>query len=322
MTLLASIRFSPKRRDSLVAPMTLDNDDVTVVVPVKDNQPGVERFLAAMENLPASALPLEVIFVDNNSDVPLRLPQCRNPRTPPVRVIPCRTPGPAAARNAGARHAAGAWLLFTDSDCVPTETFVSGYASAMNGSIGYAGRVSPCGDDALSRYYDSQDILIPPHTHESRPQHLITANALVWREAFERVGGFDERFPLAAGEDIDLGFRLSEVGRLCYAFESAVRHDFSDGLVGFARRFYRYGRGNCQLARRLATDLSPRPFRPAKRTCFNYVAAWIQFGAMFLGYRAEGKRGSGFDSSWGAKPSTPDGSRSQAPDPLFRQAPV
>lgn len=192
MTLLASIDFTPKQRDTLSAPGTLTPNDVAVIVPVKNNPQGVDRFLAALASLSTAELPGEVIMVDNNSVPPLRLPERRRPEEPRIRLIRCTTPGPAAARNAGARAAAGTWLLFTDSDCVPTPTFVSGYAAAMDGSVGYAGRVSPCGDDALSRYYDSQDILIPPHTHESRPQHLITANALVWREAFARVGGFDE----------------------------------------------------------------------------------------------------------------------------------
>lgn len=94
-----------------------------------------------------------------------------------------------------------------------------------------------------------------------------------------------------------MGFRLSEVGRLSYAFGSRVLHDFSDGPVGFARRFYRYGRGNRQLAGRLSINLCPRPFRPAKRTCFNYVAAAMQFSAMFLGYWAEERSGKAVDSA-------------------------
>jgi GT2 family glycosyltransferase len=287
MSLLSWINFTPQRRDNLQGPTECEARDVTVVVPVRNNQHGVEQFLAALEGLHESALPREVIFVDNNSDVPLRLPERFRLKVPRVRVIRCATPGPAAARNAGAREAAGAWLLFTDSDCVPTATFVTGYAGSLDGSIGYAGNVTPCGADALSRYYESQEILVPRYVGNASPQYLVTANALVWRGAFIGIGGFDESFPLAAGEDIDLGFRLSEVGRLAYAPKSVVKHDFSDGFAGFVRRFFRYGRGNRLVAHRYRINLHPKPFRPARLTHFNRVAAIAQFCAMVLGYWTE-----------------------------------
>ena len=85
------------------------------------------------------------------------------------------------------------------------------------------------GQDRWSRYYGSQAILIPPPVEELgllRPEHLITANALVWKPALEAIGGLNETFRIAAGEDIDLGFRLREVGALSYAPTAAVSHDF------------------------------------------------------------------------------------------------
>ena len=42
--------------------------DISVVLPVKDNQAGVERFLdSIIENVPESYWPREIIIVDNNS---------------------------------------------------------------------------------------------------------------------------------------------------------------------------------------------------------------------------------------------------------------
>ena len=77
---------------------------------------------------------------------------------------------------------------------------------------------------------------------EERPAYLITANALVWRPALFRIGGFDERFQSAGGEDIDLGLRLWERGALAYAPSAQVLHVFDAGslpsssaLCGMAR---------------------------------------------------------------------------------------
>ena len=142
------------------------------------------------------------------------------------------------------------------------------------------------GSDALSAYYESQETLIPRHVEPSRPHYLVTANAPVWREAFDRVGGFDEGYPSAAGEDVDLGLRLGALGRLAYAESAVVAHDFSDGWRGFARRFVRYGAGNRRVGERFGVDMSPRPFAPQHRSAFNWVVAAAQYGLLWWGYRS------------------------------------
>ena len=256
--------------------------DVSVVVPVRDNPAGVQRFLDALRFHPT--LPGEVIVVDNGSSPPMRLAESE--LTIPVRLIRCEKAGPASARNAGAAVAAGRWLLFADSDCVPTSTLVSGYARHADGAVAYAGGVASLGQDRLSRYYASQEILVPPSAPHGRPHYLITANTLIWRTAFEAVGGFDETYREAGGEDVDLGFRLSSVGDLSYAPSSVVHHDFSDGYRGFVRRFVRYGRGNRALAERHGIDLTPHPFVPNHPTAFNRVVALLQYGALAYGYRS------------------------------------
>jgi glycosyltransferase involved in cell wall biosynthesis len=285
VTFLTWIDYTPIKRGNLLAPRTFACSQVSVIVPVKNNQAGVDRFLAALFHTHApDTLPREIIIVDNRSAVPIVIPQRFAERAVPIRLVRCDRQGPASARNAGCAVARGKWLLFTDSDCEPTRSFVSGYAAAMNGSVGYAGYVRSRGTDRFSRYYESQDILIPPRVAEDRPHYLITANSLVWRHAFEVVGGFDEGFPLAGGEDVDLGFRLSQSGSLSYAPASVVEHDFGDGARGFIRRFVRYGWGNQRLARRYRIDLRPRPIVPAHRSLFNWGAAMAQFLCLSWGY--------------------------------------
>ncbi|HLW00395.1 MAG TPA: hypothetical protein VKT82_17140 [Ktedonobacterales bacterium] len=81
---------------------------------------------------------------------------------------------------------------------------------------------------------------MPPRIEEagiSRPEYLITANALVWKPALEAIDGFDETITIAAGEDIDLGFRLREIGALESAPTALIYHDFAGGLLAFMRRF-------------------------------------------------------------------------------------
>ena len=176
--------YTPPKLGALSAPSELAPSDVSVVVPVKDNQAGIEQFLATLfETHDADTLPREIIIVDNASHPPIRIPERFVHHGIPVRLLHCARRGPASARNMGATAATGGWLLFADSDCAPTASFITGYAEKMNGAVGYAGRVRAVGDGWLPRYYESQGILVPPRGVDDRPLHIITANALVWRSA-------------------------------------------------------------------------------------------------------------------------------------------
>ena len=105
-----------------------------------------------------------------------------------------------------------------------------------------------------------------------------------FKKAFETVGGFDTCFKQAGGEDIDMAFRLLEVGELEYQSDSITRHSFDDGMRGFVNRFKRYGWGNKQLANKFSLDLKPRLFLPQSISLSNLALALVQYLAMRYGY--------------------------------------
>ena len=110
----------------------------------------------------------------------------------------------------------------------------------------------------------------------------------MWRAALAEIGGFDEHFPSAAGEDIDLGLRRWSVGPLSYAPVAQVLHTFEPRLRAFMRRFVRYGRGNRRLAARYQVDLAPHPFVPRNPSPINWLLASTQFLALWWGYHTTG----------------------------------
>jgi GT2 family glycosyltransferase len=90
---------------------------------------------------------------------------------------------------------------------------------------------------------------------------FTTNNVAFDRATFESIGGFDESFPRAAGEDRDLGRRWRAAGgSLVYAADAIVDHAHGMGLPGFWRQQAAYGRGARQLHARMAaeTDRGPR----------------------------------------------------------------
>jgi glycosyltransferase involved in cell wall biosynthesis len=295
MTLLSAFGILPAHCGETVAPKELDISDLSIIVPVKNNQAGINRLLeACLEVFPPNYCPAEILLVDNLSYPPLEVSALAFASLP-IRLLICSRPGAAAARNLGAQQARTQWLLFLDSDCIPTSGLIEGYQQAMNGAVAYAGVVRAEGHDLFSQYYDTQGILHPLplwNQGEERSAYLITANSLVWRPALAQIGGLDERFPSAGGEDIDLGLRLWEVGSLAYAPAAQVFHTFEPSFHAFVRRFVRYGRGNRLLSVRYQTDLTPRPFVPRVPTPANRLLATIQFLSLWWGYHTTRPAGS------------------------------
>jgi len=290
MTLLIStLGFQPRKRKEMIAPPSISCADISIVLPVKNNQKGIILFLSEFLKTHSPALyPREIIIVDNASQPPITIPKVLAESGVNITILPCASPGPTCARNLGVQYAETEWILFTDSDCVPSSDFLLGYIAAMNGSVGYAGQVKAWGKDCLSLYYESQGILIPPAVDgDTQPEYVITANALVWRPALEAIGGFNETITIAAGEDIDLGFRLREIGSLSYASAAFVYHNFDDGLLGFIRRFVRYGKGNKIISRLYTLDLTPRIFQAKHPSLCNRVLSRIQFACLSWGYRTQ-----------------------------------
>lgn len=289
MTSLSRTQFVPCKKLNIQSPLDFDYQDISIIIPVKNNQLGIDNFFKGFLNTQSQAnYPREIIVVDNNSEPPISIPEEHKLSGLTIRLLKCNQIGPASARNLGLKHSTGNWIVFTDSDCIPTESFLTGYKSALNGSVGYAGNIQALGNDNLSKYYQAQRILIPPTVEDEagilRPYYLITANTLILKPALELIGGFDEHIPIAAGEDIDLGFRLREIGELSYSTRSLVYHDFGAGYISFIQRFFRYGQGNRLVALKHDIDLKPQPFKPAKSTIFNRFLATVQHLSLLHGY--------------------------------------
>ena len=269
---------------------------ISVVVPVKDNQRGIECFLQHFfDNVPSGDLPLEIIIVDDGSKGRLVIPDCNRNASTRIRLI--RSPmnrNRAGARNLGVKLAHGDWILFVDSDCIPSANLIGGYLNAYDPRYAaYAGSTYSLATDPLSRFYDSERVFIPPPTPDGKPLYLITANAMVCKEVLVQMNGFDETF--FSGEDLDLSFRILSRHRIDYALDSVVHHDMSDGFLGFVERFYRYGKGN-----RLLEDKYDNPqgevrreaFKPFQRPApsfdasFNRLMAFVRYLCELWGYKS------------------------------------
>jgi GT2 family glycosyltransferase len=125
--------------------------------------------------------------------------------------------GPAHARNAGARQAAGELLVFIDADVVVRGDAFARIRDAFDADPGLSALFGSY-DDApeapgiVSMFRN----LLHHHVHQSSAGPASTFWAglgAVRRDVFLAAGGFDQaRFRVPSVEDIDLGMRLARAG--------------------------------------------------------------------------------------------------------------
>jgi len=126
-------------------------------------------------------------------------------------------PGPAAARNEGARRAAGEVLVFVDADVVPHADAFARIRGAFERDPGLTAVIGSYDDrPAAPGVVAGFRNLLHHHVHQEGAGEVPTFWAglgALRREAFDAVGGFDAaRFPRASIEDVELGVRLAARG--------------------------------------------------------------------------------------------------------------
>jgi len=245
------------------------------VVIVNYNTAGyLERCLASLERC-RGGLPIDVLVIDNAShdgshhravDAHPWARLIENPTN--VFLSP--------AWNQGARETEAPWLLFLNPDTEWFHGTLAAYVDAAraqrragivgpmirnpDGSVYPSGRTFPNVLDAVGHAFVSPFTRRNPYTrrYEMDGWDRSTERAVDWvsgacmlmpREAFEDVGGFDERFPLYA-EELDIATRLRARGwRVVFTPRVEVLHEIgvSTGrsrasVLMHSRSVYRYYR--------------------------------------------------------------------------------
>ncbi|MGB3311764.1 MAG: glycosyltransferase [Nodosilinea sp.] len=223
----------------------------SVVIPTY-NRP--DRLVSCLQSLTQLDYPrdrFEVIVVDDGSSPPIAPVAESFASTEPtlnLTLLRQDNSGPACARNTGAAHAQGKYLVFTDDDCQPYPDWLTALETALHQQPtalvgGYTVNALPENPfstasqlliDYLYDYYNSRH----------QPSFFASNNFAMAAEQFRQSGGFDTSFPLAAGEDREFCDRWLQLGLpLAYAPAAKVRHTHHLSLRRFWRQHFNYGRG-------------------------------------------------------------------------------
>jgi GT2 family glycosyltransferase len=228
--------------------------NASVIVPFLGTDAELESLLAALQRLRRFRAD-ELIVADNR-------PAGATRARAGVRVLAAggrRSPG--FARNRGAAHAGGEWLVMIDADTVPEADLLERYfdpppAPGVGVLAGGIDDLAPPGAGLAARHSAARG-------HMSQETTLArgyaqSANMAVRRTAFVAAGGFAEE--ARAGEDADLCLRLRDAGwGLEARLDARVAHRPRASVPALLRQLARHGAGAAWCERRHPGSFPPTP---------------------------------------------------------------
>lgn len=256
---------------------------LSIVVPTFNRSAMLVRLLDSIAASQVGSLEIETIVVDDGSsdDTAERIAEV------PIPVVLLHQPnrGPAAARNLGWRTASSPLILFLDDDVVLDPFALQRLVAEGDEAAGTGAIIKPLGRTGVVAGFMHEEALSDHRVVDGEVRYLVTCGAMFHRSALALAGGFDEAFPVAAGEDADLSMRLLDAGlRLRVASDAIVFHEYRTNLRSLVRTYYRHGSVQPLLRERHADR--DAQLRSSVRERLS-LSAWF---ATFRRYRAGGAR--------------------------------
>ncbi|MDR3567100.1 MAG: glycosyltransferase [Syntrophobacteraceae bacterium] len=171
--------------------------------------------------------------------------------------------GPASCRNQGSAGAKGEFLVFTDSDCIVSSDWLQCFerALALKDSDAIMGKLvllpSTIMGDAISALgfpaggsigFDK----VWRVSEDGYTKSLSSCNFAIRRDIFLELGGFDQSFPHAGGEDSFLAHCLVAAGyKIRYRPEVIAYHPARESFFEFLRWQFKRGMSSLIFASKI-----------------------------------------------------------------------
>ncbi|GJM40489.1 MAG: hypothetical protein DHS20C20_07710 [Ardenticatenaceae bacterium] len=221
----------------------------SVIIPTRNRPASLATCLESFGRLAYPVGAWELIVVNDGGADSFTAVSLTLQQSLPLKLMNAPQAGPAAARNLGAAAAQFDFLAFTDDDCrvLPDwlQQFDDGFAQTGCDGLGGSWR-NPQPDQLAMRAAQFLVNFMYDYMQDAERNHLmlVSNNAAYRRSVFIENGGFSETFPLAAGEDMELGFRMVAQGiRQGHWPQAQVWHDHNLSSWGHVQQQFRYGRG-------------------------------------------------------------------------------
>lgn len=215
---------------------------VSVVIPAYNASKTIKECLLSVTGQ-KSNFEFEIIVVDDgSSDSTKNIIE----EFPKVRYIYQDNSGPAKARNTGWKAAVGDYIVFTDSDCVPEEDWLTEMVRPFSienkvGAVGGAYDKTMNSDKKLAVLIGEEIKYRYSNIGKWTDAHGSYSLA-VKKELLKNVNGFDESYPVATAEDWDLCYKITKIGYKIYFNKKArLGHYHPANLWRYIKTQYRHG---------------------------------------------------------------------------------
>ena len=189
--------------------------NISVIIPSHNRSDALALTLARLSEQQFNEK-WEVIVINNNctDDTNDVVNEWQQNFPVPLHLVQEEKPGAAAARNAGARMAAGEYLVFIDNDILVEPDFLQSHLRGLqeNPNCWIVGAIANLPEqENLPLGLFRKSLTRADLTTNVRESLLFTgANSSLPRRDFEKVNGFDENFHVASGEDQEMAMRASK----------------------------------------------------------------------------------------------------------------
>ena len=218
----------------------MNNPNISIVVPTYNSACTILKTIQALLAQDYPKENTEIIVVDDGSTDNTR----ELIKGYPVKYFFQSNAGPAAARNLGWRNSSGEIILFTDSDCIPDTNWasklVANYADYRTGAVG--GSYGIKNKENLLADCIFQEISIRHEMMPRKVKALGSYNLSVRVDILRSIGGFDESYTIASGEDNDLSYRILKAGyTLVFSKDAIVLHYHPQRLLSYLKTQFWHG---------------------------------------------------------------------------------
>ena len=263
----------------------------SLIIPTHNRRDAILRALTAVANQTVPLDNLEVVVVADGcvDDTAVTLRQARFP----FRLTLLEQPGlgPAAARNAGAAHAAGQILIFFDDDIEIVPEFVLAHLAAHQNrqNCVVMGQMPPAPqanmgfyEQGLQQWWRDRFSQMRQPGYRFGYDDLFSGNFSVPAALFSQVGGFDEA--LRCHEDYELGLRLIAADAAFAYADGAigVHHDKTNSTRSMQRRRAE-GEADYYLLQRVPELLLDLPIAQSEWTILQRAMRYSAFKAPTFG---------------------------------------
>lgn len=254
--------------------------DISVIIPVYQDWDRLKLCLEALERQTLPAERFEILVANNEPDE--RLPLDRLPAN--ARVLHEPTPGSYAARNTAVGQSRGEWLAFTDSDCVPDESWLANGLAMLEQTPGerITGPIRIFreeGSDYYAYLYDAHTAF--PQEDYVRDGVTVTANLFVARQVFDRVGPFEQTM---SGGDWEWNMRAHLMGvPIRYDAGVSIAHPARRTLAEIFRKRRRVAGSIAQNRKRSLPIFVLGRLKPPRRLPFKRSSlGWRDWSALYF----------------------------------------